>query len=645
MSWSLKQARDTYNIAHWGNGYFDIGDDGHVRVRPDPRAATAVDLHALVREFEAQGLTLPVLVRFSGILQHRVQELCGAFDAAMKRDDYRGRYTAVYPIKVNQQKSVVDALLEHGADRLGLEAGSKPELLAVLARSRADGIVVCNGYKDREFIRLALIGKQLGQRVYIVVEKLAELELVINESRALGISPLLGVRVRLASLGAGKWQNTGGEKSKFGLSAAEVLRVIERLREVNLLESLAMMHFHMGSQIANIQHIQAGMKEAARYYAELRKLGAKVAVINVGGGLGVDYEGTRSRSFCSMNYSVQEYAHNIVRALWEICHERNLPHPDIVSESGRALTAHHAVLITNVLDVEPAPAGEPPPVPAPDEPQIIQEMWRGLESLTADVQGRTSAASAGRAGAAARAPLEVYHDASHWLNEAQGMFNHGVLTLKERARAESIYFATCREVRTRLTPGAKAHRETLDELNEKLADKYFCNYSLFQSMPDHWAIDQIFPVLPLARLNEEPTRRAVLQDITCDSDGRVDLYVDGEGVETSLPLHLPKDGEPYLLGIFMVGAYQEILGDMHNLFGDTDSVHVELLPDGSHKLTQARRGDTVDSVLRFVHFEPQELVATYRIKVEAAAGLSGKQREDYLAELTAGIEGYTYLEA
>ena len=627
MTWNIQRARDIYNIAHWGNGYFDISQEGHVIVRPDPRAAAQVDLHALTREFTAHGLTLPVLVRFSGILQHRVSELCGAFDAATQRDDYRGRYTAVYPIKVNQQKSVVDALLAHGAERLGLEAGSKPELLAVLARSRPDGIVVCNGYKDREFIRLALIGKQIGHRVYIVVEKLSELDLVIEESKALGIAPLLGVRVRLASIGAGKWQNTGGDKSKFGLSAAEVLRVIERLRAENMLDSLAMMHFHMGSQIANIQHIQAGMREAARYYAELRKLGAQVTVINVGGGLGVDYEGTRSRSFCSMNYSVAEYATNIVRALAEICHERQLPHPDIVSESGRALTAHHAVLITNVLDVERAPGGEAPAAPAPDEPQIIQDLWAGLQGL------------------ANRPLLEAYHDAAHWLNEAQAMFNHGVLSLRERARAESIYFATCREVRARLTPGARAHRETLDELNEKLADKYFCNYSLFQSMPDHWAIDQVFPILPLARLDEEPTRRAVLQDITCDSDGRVDQYVDGEGVETSLPLHAPKDGESYLLGIFMVGAYQEILGDMHNLFGDTDSVHVELTPDGKHRLAQPRRGDTVDAVLRYVHFEPQELLADYRVRVEAATGLSAAQRESYLAELTAGIEGYTYLEA
>ncbi len=627
IDWTIQKARDIYNIAHWGNGYFDISQEGHVIVRPDPSVTGQVDLHALTHEFSAHGLTLPVLVRFSGILQHRVSELCRAFDAATQRDGYRGRYTAVYPIKVNQQKSVVDALLAHGAGRLGLEAGSKPELLAVLARSRPDGIVVCNGYKDREFIRLALIGKSLGLRVHIVVEKLAELDLVIEEARALKLAPLLGVRVRLASLGAGKWQNTGGDKSKFGLSAAEVLRVIERLRAENMLDALAMMHFHMGSQIANIQHIQAGMREAARYYAELRKLGAKVTVINVGGGLGVDYEGTRSRSFCSMNYSVAEYATNIVRALAEICHERQLPHPDIVSESGRALTAHHAVLITNVLDVERAPGSEAPAAPAPDEPQIIQDLWAGLQGL------------------ASRPLLEAYHDAAHWLNEAQAMFNHGVLSLRERARAESIYFATCREVRARLTPGAKAHRETLDELNEKLADKYFCNYSLFQSMPDHWAIDQVFPILPLARLDEEPSRRAVLQDITCDSDGRVDLYVDGEGVETSLPLHAPKDGEPYLLGIFMVGAYQEILGDMHNLFGDTDSVHVELTPDGKYRLVQPRRGDTVDAVLRYVHFEPQELLADYRARVEAATGLSAAQRESYLVELTAGIEGYTYLEA
>ncbi len=626
MTWTLQNARDTYNIAHWGNGYFDINAQGHVIARPDPRVEhPGVDLYALTQEFAGQGLTLPVLVRFSGILHHRIDELCGAFGAAMQADGYRGRYTAVYPIKVNQQRSVVDALLAHGGERVGLEAGSKPELLAVLARSRTGAIVVCNGYKDREYIRLALLGTRLGLRVHIVVEKLSELELVLQESKALGIAPLLGVRVRLASLGAGKWQNTGGEKSKFGLSADEVLRVAERLRVANRLDALRMMHFHMGSQIANIQDIQTGMREAVRYYAALRAAGAPIATVNVGGGLGVDYEGTRSRSFCSMNYSVAEYAHNIVHALKEICDECKLPRPDIVTESGRAMTAHHAVLITNVTDVEQAP-GATPAASTTDEPQVIQDLGRGLPNM------------------ANHPTLETWHDAVHGLEQAQGMFAHGLLTLAQRARAEQLYFATCRAVRDKLQPGARAHRAALDELNEKLADKYFCNFSLFQSMPDHWAIDQIFPVLPLNRLNERPARRAVLQDITCDSDGRIDLYVDGEGIETTLPLHAPKPGEPYLLGIFMLGAYQEILGDMHNLFGDTDSVHVEPTADGSYKLTQARRGDTVGSVLRYVHFDAEDLLSAYREKIADVKDLDSATRKAYLKEIQEGLDGYTYLE-
>jgi arginine decarboxylase len=626
MSWNIAQARDTYNIAHWGNGYFDVNEAGHVIARPDPRSAQpGIDLHELVREFEALGLALPVLVRFSGILHHRIDSLCEAFAQAMRADAYQGRYTAVYPIKVNQQRSVVDALLAHGGERVGLEAGSKPELLAVLALSRPNAIVVCNGYKDREYIRLALLGKRLGMRVHIVVEKLSELDLVIQESRALGIAPLLGVRVRLASLGAGKWQNTGGEKSKFGLSADEALRVTERLRATGLLDSLRMMHFHMGSQIANIQHIQTGMREAVRYYAALRDQGAPVTTVNVGGGLGVDYEGTRSRSFCSMNYSVEEYAHNIVHALREICAERGLPHPDIVTESGRAMTAHHAVLITNVIDVEQAPGAEAPAPARADEPQVIQTLWHGLQ------------------GVATQPPLEVYHDAVHSLAQAQGMFAHGLLTLEQRARAEQIYFATCRAVQGRLQPGVRAHREAVDELHEKLADKYFCNFSLFQSMPDHWAIDQIFPVLPLDRLDERPDRRAVLQDITCDSDGRIDLYVDGEGIESTLPLHAVKPGEPYRLAIFMVGAYQEILGDMHNLFGDTDSVQVEPVA-GGYKLTQARRGDTVGSVLRYVHFDAEDLLGAYREKIAAVKDLDADSRKAFLKEIQDGLDGYTYLE-
>ncbi len=626
MNWSAAKAREAYNVAHWGNGYFDVNERGHAVARPDPAAPHEIDLYELTREFAAHDLTLPVLVRFSGILQHRLRELCEAFDGAAADRGFRGRYTAVYPIKVNQQRSVIEALLERGGERLGLEAGSKPELLAVLARARAGGIVVCNGYKDREYVRLALIGKALGHRVHIVVEKLSELELVLAEAHSLGIEPLLGVRVRLASIGAGKWQNSGGEKSKFGLTAAEVLRAVERLRAAGRLAALKMIHFHMGSQIANVQHILAGMREAARYYAELRGIGAEIAVVNVGGGLGVDYEGTRTRSFCSMNYSIREYANNVVYALAEICEEKNLPHPDIVSESGRALTAHHAVLITNVLEHEQAPGSEAPAPARADEPPIIRDMWQTY----ANVSNRSA--------------IEAYHDAVYYLAQAQGMFNHGVLALPERARAEQLYFAICWKVRGLLDPAAKAHREVLDELNEKLADKYFCNFSLFQSMPDHWALDQIFPVMPLNRLLEAPARRAVLQDITCDSDGRIDLYVNAEGVDSTLPLHAPRNGEPYLLGIFLVGAYQEILGDMHNLFGDTDSVHVELLPDGRVELLAPRRGDTVDSVLRYVHFDAQDLLAAYRDKIEAARDLDAKRKQSYLSELAAGLEGYTYLE-
>ncbi|MDH3370757.1 MAG: biosynthetic arginine decarboxylase [Gammaproteobacteria bacterium] len=628
IDWSIQKAREAYNIAHWSGGYFDINGKGHLVCRFDGHADhPGIDLYDLSKEIKAAGLALPVLVRFSDILRHRVETLCGAFDRAMQTDGYRGRYTAVYPIKVNQQKSVVEKILARDDGRVGLEAGSKPELLAVLALSRQDGgVVVCNGYKDREYIRLALIGLALGHRVFIVVEKPSELELVIQESINLGIMPLIGLRMRLASIGAGKWQNTGGEKSKFGLSAAQVQECVARLHAANLLPTLQMLHFHMGSQIANIHHIQLGMREAARYYAELRATGAEIKVLNVGGGLGVDYEGTRSRSFCSMNYSVEEYAHNIVHAISEICAEKKIPHPDIVTESGRAMTAHHAVLITNVVGTESAPGADSVPKAESDEPAIIHDLWQTLATLSE------------------RSVVEAYHDAAYRLTEAQGMFSHGVLTLSQRARAEQIYFAICWKVRELLTPASRTHREILDELNEKLADKYFCNFSLFQSMPDHWAIDQIFPVVPLHRLNEPPTRRGVMQDITCDSDGSIDLYVDGEGIDSTLPLHPLRENEPYLLGIFLVGAYQEILGDMHNLFGDTDSIHVELKPDGSHQLSQAQQGDTVDSVLRYVNFNADDLLASYRAKIESASALSEKNRNSFLAELSEGLKGYTYLE-
>jgi arginine decarboxylase len=626
QDWDIQQARDTYNVAHWGGEYFAVNGKGHLEVRPRRDAAKpGIDLYELSREAQAAGLSLPLLLRFSDILHDRVDTLCNAFAHARDAAGYRGSYTAVYPIKVNQQQSVVEEILRHGGARVGLEAGSKPELMAVLALSRPDGVIVCNGYKDREYIRLALIGRRLGHRVYIVVEKLSELATVIEEARKLEVQPLLGIRVRLASIGHGKWQNTGGDKSKFGLSAAQALAAVKTLRADGMLDSLQLMHFHLGSQVANVRDIQRGVREAARYYAELRALKVDIRCVDVGGGLGIDYEGTRSRSDCSMNYSVQEYANNVIHTLWEICEQQGLPHPDVITESGRAMTAHHAVLITNVIDIEQAPVDKPLAPPGDDEPLIVHDLWQALQDLNA------------------RSVLESYHDAEHWVGEAQSMYTHGVLNLAQRARAEELYFAICAGVRALLRPETRAHRELLDELNEKLADKYFCNFSLFQSLPDVWAIDQVFPIMPLHRLDERPARRAVIEDLTCDSDGRIDHYVDREGVESTLPLHDIRRGEPYLLGVFLVGAYQEILGDMHNLFGDTDAVNVELTADGGHRLVAPQRGDTVDELLRYVHFDADELLAAYRRKLDQA-DLAEPLRKAYLGELEEGLAGYTYLE-
>lgn len=627
--WSRQKARELYNTPHWSSGYFDINDQGHLIARPnrDPSSPGA-DVYQIAQELRQSGLNLPIMMRFTGILHNRVDSLCDAFQQAMRENDYQSAYTAVYPIKVNQQRSIVQEILNHGGKRVGLEAGSKPELMAVLGLSDADGgVIICNGYKDREYIRLALIGRQLGHRIYIVVEKLTELELVIEESEKLGIEPLIGVRARMTSIGAGKWQNTGGEKSKFGLSAAQVLHMVERLKAADKLNCLQLLHFHLGSQIANIRDIQRGMREAARNYAELRRLGADIQTVDVGGGLGVDYEGTRSRSFCSMNYGLHEYAHNVVHALKEICNSEALPQPAIITESGRAMTAHHAILIADVIDSESSAPLSKPAIPTTDEAPLIHDLWHGLQQL----------------GGNERSTTEIYHDAVHMLTDAHEMYTHGLFTLEQRARAEQLYFASCDKVRSLLRPDSRSHREILDELNEKLTDKYFVNFSLFQSIPDVWAIDQLFPIMPIHRLDEAPSRRAMLTDITCDSDGRIDHYIHSEGIEPSLPLHPIKKGDPYLLAFFMVGAYQEILGDMHNLFGDTDSVHVEVNPDGSYQLSNALQGDTVDSVLRYVHFEAEQLLKSYKQKI-ATAKLSKAQQVLFIEELENGLSGYTYLE-
>ncbi len=604
-AWSIEQSTQTYAINNWGDGYFSINDQGHVCVKPSSDKALELDLFEIAQSLNDKNLSLPVLVRFTDILKDRVTRLSRAFEKACVSHQYQGQYTPVFPIKVNQQRQVVEGILS--ADNIGLEAGSKPELLAVMALSK-QGVIVCNGYKDRAYIRLALIGLKMGLNLYLVIEKPLELELIIEEAANLNIKPQLGVRVRLSSISAGKWQNSGGEKSKFGLHAHEVLQLLERLKEADLIDSLKLLHFHMGSQIANIHDIKVALKEAGQFYVELQRLGAKIKIIDAGGGLGVDYDGSGSRRESSINYSLDEYAQNIVRSFAELCAEKNLPQPDIITESGRALTAHHAVLITNVTDIESVYSNE-------------------LELAELPI---------------AHNLVEHFHDAQFALSEARARFTQDKLSITELAKAENKYSLVCQQIKSHLNPNIQSEAIILDELNEKLADKVFCNFSLFQSMPDIWGIDQIFPIMPIHRLNEEPSRRAVIQDLTCDSDGRIDQYIDGQNLENTLPLHVIDSQKPYLIGFFMVGAYQEILGDMHNLFGDTHSINIKLDAEGYH-FYDFQEGEHVSDLLDYVHISSEELKTAYRRKL-ADSTLSEAEQQAFEHELVAGLTSYTYLE-
>lgn len=625
--WSVQQARDTYHVAQWSDGFFDIGERGTIRAYPNGlRDQTNIDLFDLAQNIKEAGIPFPVLVRFTDILKKRIQTLNDAFIQAIQANNYQGTYTSAYPIKVNQQRKVVEAILQNGKVPVGIETGSKPELLAALAADHQNtAVIICNGYKDREYIRLALIGQRIGHTVFIILEKLAELSLVLEEAEKLNVEPTLGVRVRLSSIGEGKWKNTGGEKSKFGFSAPQLLQVIDMLRKKNSLHLLQVLHFFFGSQVANIAHIQRAMHEGARYYVGLRSLGAPINTVDVGGGLAVDYEGTRSRSFCSMNYTIQEYANNVVDILAEICAQHQLPHPRIITESGRAITAHHAMLITNVISTEsPCEVSNLTP-PEKNDISILHNLWNSFAYLSESTV------------------LEIYHDICHWMTEIHSMYVHGLINLEKRAYAEQIYYAICFKLRDFLKPKIRAHREVIDELNKKLANKFVCNFSLFQSLPDAWAIDQVFPIVPLSGLHQPPTEHGILHDLTCDSDGCIDGYVNNYGIESTLPLVPYDPDKPYLLGIFLVGAYQEILGDMHNLFGDTNSIHVELTETGEYKLTHAVHGDTVESTLRYVDFDSKELLKSYHKQLENAE-LTADECETFLTDLKTGLIGYTYFE-
>jgi arginine decarboxylase len=626
MAWTIDDARELYNIEGWGIGYFDVNEHGHVTVHPTKDAERGLDLFELAMDMEAQGVGLPLLLRFSDILRTRIETLVDKFQRAMVEFEFGGAYTAVYPIKVNQQRHVIEEIVAFGERHgVGLEVGSKPELQAVLALTEnTDHMIVCNGYKDEEYVRLALMGQRLGHTVLIVLEKISEVDTLLKVANEMGVRPMAGVRIKLSSAGAGRWSESAGEKSKFGLNAAQVMRVLDKLAAAGSTDILQMVHFHLGSQIPDIRNVKQAMTEVARFYVELRQMGIDIRYVDVGGGLGVDYDGSRSNFHASVNYSIQEYANDIVYALAEAARENDVPMPHIISESGRALTAHHALLLVNVIDLETQIA-DPPDT-------IDDEMHTVLHELEATLREIDE-----------RRLREVYHDTSYAKEQVQALFNSGVLNLRERALAERLILGIMNRVAQLASKDPDEYDDILPEVESILIDRYFCNFSLFQSLPDSWAIDQLFPIMPIHRLNEEPTRRGTLQDVTCDSDGKIDKFVGWRAPKPSLELHALAGTEPYVLGIFLTGAYQEILGDLHNLFGDTNAVHVRMTP-GGYEVGGLVHGDTITEVLNYVQFNAQDLVTTFRRKINAAKDLSRNEANAFIADYIEGLAGYTYLE-
>ncbi len=621
-------ASELYEIGRWGKGYFGISEAGHVRVHPTKEAGRSIDLKQLIDQLQLRGITLPTLIRFRDVLQHRLRDIQEAFQVAITQHDYSGRYICVYPIKVNQQRQVVEEVLEFGRQYgFGLEAGSKPELLVVAALADNDTPIVCNGFKDAEFIEMAMLAQKIGRRIIPVVEKYTELALILEYAAKIGVRPTIGMRVKLAARGGGRWQSSGGFRSKFGLTVGEMLRGLEELKALGMADCFQLLHFHLGSQIPNIRVVKGALNEAARVYVELVKAGAGLRYMDVGGGLGVDYDGSQTNFESSVNYTLEEYANDVVYHLQTVCDEAKVPHPTIISESGRAIVAYHSVLVLNVLDVSELGDEYVPKAATPEMEQPLIDLIDTYDGLTA------------------RNALESYHDAQQALDMAMNLFSGGYLPLDQRSLAENLYWAICMKVRA-LTRALEELPEDLQSLDESLSDTYFCNFSLFQSVPDSWAIKQLFPIMPIHRLNERPDRVGVLGDITCDSDGKVDQFIDRRSIRRALPLHRFA-GAPYYLGMFLVGAYQEILGDLHNLLGDTHTVHVSLDATGDVVLDAVIKGDTVREVLKYVGFSAEALVAKLRSDVETAvrAGrLDFEESGRLLQFYEDGLNGYTYLE-
>jgi arginine decarboxylase len=626
-AWTVKDSLELYNVNGWGRPFFGINEAGHVEVTPAGHGSPRIDLRELVEDLRNRGLNLPLLIRFSDILRTRVEQLAGAFQQAIAENDYKGAYRGVYPIKVNQQRHVVEELIEYGKPfNLGIEAGSKPELLVALAlQDNPEALILCNGYKDRAYIETALLAQKLGRRVFITMDRLAELETVVAASRELGIRPLIGVRARLATRGAGKWVESTGDRSKFGLTTAEMVRAVDRLREEGMLDCLQLLHFHIGSQITAIRAIKDALREASRIFVELAGLGANMRYLDCGGGLGVDYDGSQTNFHSSVNYSLQEYAADVVSQVAEACNAAGVPHPDLVTESGRALTAHHSVLVFNVLDANQMLVGQIPDSLAKDEHRVIQQLYETYS------------------GVSRKNFQEAYHDALQLKEEAITAFNLGILDLKARARVEELFYATCERI-LKIVRDLPYVPDELEGLEKQLSDTYYCNFSLFQSLPDHWAVRQLFPTMPIDRLDKPPSRRAVLADLTCDSDGKMDQFIDLRDVKHFLELH-PVNGGPYYVASFLVGAYQEILGDLHNLFGDTDAVHVKL--DGDHyRVEHVVEGDSVAEVLSYVQYSKDDLISRVRRAMEEALRerrLTPAESGRLMRRYEEALEGYTYL--